>query len=205
MNWQPLAVRSCGSEKMKFQIDLLPKEYKSLPADLTGFVLAAVAIVICLSWTISSYMKNTSEQFKAQQQVDTAMKDLRDLNQRIGELQPPIAQINSLKSSIEFINRNLDTPGTSWVDFLYAFESTVPERIFILDINPKDFTGKSGLAFTVSGEGATIYDVLDYVASLQKSPSFASVNLKQNSTRAIENGTVTSFVLTFTYVPTVPK
>ncbi|HEY9072180.1 MAG TPA: PilN domain-containing protein [Candidatus Ozemobacteraceae bacterium] len=190
---------------MKFQIDLLPREYKSLPADLTGFVLAAVAILLCLSWTVSSYMKNTSEQFKVQQQVDAAMKDLRDLNQRIGELQPPVAQINALKSSIEFINTNLDTPGTSWVDFLYAFESTVPERIYISDINPKDFSGKSGLTFTVNGEGATIYDVLDYVSSLQKSPNFSGVYLKQNSTRAIENGTVTSFILTFTYVPAGKK
>ena len=190
---------------MKFQIDLLPKEYKSLPSDYTGFILAAIAIIGCLSWTISSYMRNTSDQLKKQTEVDVAMKELRELNQKIGELQPPVAEITALKSSIEFINRNLDTPGTSWVDFLYAFESTVPERIFISDINPKDFTGKSGLNFTVNGEGATVYDVLEYVNALQKSEKFTNVNLKQNSTRSIENGTVTSFVLSFTYNPSGKK
>lgn len=190
---------------MKFQIDLLPKEYKSLPSDYTGFILAAIAIIGCLSWTISSYMKNTSDQLKMQTKVDASMKELRELNQKIGELQPPVAEITALKSSIEFINRNLDTPGTSWVDFLYAFESTVPERIFVSDINPKDFTGKSGLNFTVTGEGATVYDVLEYVNALQKSEKFTNVNLKQNSTRSIENGTVTSFVLSFTYNPSGKK
>lgn len=205
MNSRLPAVRFCGSKQMKFQIDLLPKEYKSLPADITGFILAAVAIVGCLSWTVSSYMKNTSELLKKQTEVDSAMKELRSLNQTIGELQPPVAEITALKSSIEFINKNLDTPGTSWVDFLYAFESTVPDRIFITDINPKDFTGKSGLKFTVTGEGATIYDVLEYVNILQKSEKFVGVNLIKNSTRVIENGTVTSFELSFNYQPAGTK
>jgi len=183
---------------MKFQFDLLPNDYKSLPRDYLGFILAVAAIIVCLSWTFTVHFRNMKLLYNYQSQIDQADKSYRELNQRVTELQPPAGQIAALKSSIEFINHNLDTPGSSWVDFLYSFESTVPERIYISDINPKDLSIQN-VEFTITGEGSTIYDVLDFISRLQKSGRFSRVFLKQNSTRSIENGTLTSFIISFTY------
>jgi hypothetical protein len=81
---------------------------------------------------------------KAQDEIDKAENELRDLNKRIGDLQPPLAVINSLKARIDFLNANLDTPASSWVDFLFTLESAVPERVSVKDFNPKDFSAQGG-------------------------------------------------------------
>jgi Tfp pilus assembly protein PilN len=183
---------------MKFQFDLLPGEYKSLPRDVLGIVLAVAAVIVCLAWTITLYLKNTKEHFNVQQQVAQAEAELGRINDEMGKLQPNMGLINTLKSSIQFINQNLDTPGSSWVDFLFALESSVPDRIYIRDLNPKDFAAQN-TKFTLEGEAGTVYDVLDFVTRMQQSDAFQNVFLKQNSTQLVDSIPMTSFSLEFVY------
>ncbi|MEW6711265.1 MAG: hypothetical protein AB1403_15665, partial [Candidatus Riflebacteria bacterium] len=108
---------------MKFKFDLLPDEYKSLPRDNLGIALAVLTIIASISAVGTMYIKNNSALQAVQVQVDQQDNQLRDLIDKTGKLQPPMNEINSLKNSINFINQNLDTPGTSWVDFLATLES----------------------------------------------------------------------------------
>lgn len=189
---------------MKYQFDLLPIEYKCLPRDFIGIILATLAIVIGVSSSVSLYHKNTREMVAEQKKVDTAQKELEDLYRQAGELQAPVDRLNSLKASVEFINNNLQTPGTSFVDFLYSLEATVPEQVFVRDLNPKEFT-TPGVGYTIEGEAASIYDILDFISRLQKAqtkkqtPKFVDVSLKQSTTRMTTNGIITNFTLTFNY------
>jgi Tfp pilus assembly protein PilN len=184
---------------MKFQFDLLPQEYKSLPRDVFGMVLAVVAIAVSLSWTLTVYGRNTLETKSVQDEWEKADSELRQVNQELGQMQPPVADINLLKTSIDFINNNLDTPGTSLVDFLFALEKTVPEGVYIRDINPKDFTLKTG-EYTIDGEATNLEEVLAFIAGLQQSGRFTRPFLKQNTTKVVGDATVTNFILTLTYV-----
>lgn len=183
---------------MKFQFDLLPREYKSLPRDVLGILLAATAIVLCISWIGSMSVKNAFQLKTAQDEVDKAEGELRDLNKRIGDLQPPLAVINSLKSRIDFLNTNLDTPASSWVDFLFTLENTVPERVSVKDFNPKDFSAQGG-QFTIEGEAITINDVLEFIGRLQASGRFSQVFLVQNANKVLEDRVITAFTLSLTY------
>lgn len=198
MRWQPPAVHFCGGRIMKFQFDLLPMEYKSLPRDNIGIALAIIALVLCVSSITSLNFKNKKEMAARQTEIDAAQSQLSQVYQQAAAIQPPVDRIENLKRSIEFINSNMGTPGTACVDFLTALENTVPEKVFVKDVNPKDFSGKDTV-FTVDGEAATIYDVLDFISRLQKSGKFRDVFLKNNSTRAVENGIVTAFSLTCVY------
>lgn len=183
---------------MKYQFDLLPLEYKCLPRDFLAIIVATLAIVLGVSASVSLYFKNTREMVAEQKKVDTAKKELEDIYRQAGELQPPVDQLNSLKASIDFINNNLQTPGSSFVDFLYSLEATVPEQVFIRDLNPKEFSSP-GVAYTAEGEAASIYDILDFISRLQKSGKFGDVSLKQSTTRMTTNGIITNFTMSFNY------
>ncbi|RCK81098.1 MAG: hypothetical protein OZSIB_2475 [Candidatus Ozemobacter sibiricus] len=184
---------------MRFHFDLLPPEYKSLPRDVVGIVLAVAAIVLCVSWISSMSVSNAYQLKKAQDEIDKAENELRDLNKRIGDLQPPLAVINSLKARIDFLNANLDTPASSWVDFLFTLESTVPERVSVKDFNPKDFSAQGG-QFTLEGEAITINDVLEFIGRLQSSGRFGQdVHLVQTANKILEDRVVVAFTLSLTY------
>jgi hypothetical protein len=98
---------------MKFHFELLPQEFKSLPRDIFGILLAATAIVLCISWIGSMSVRNAFQLKGAQEEIEKAEGELRDLNKQIGDLQPPLPTINSIKSRIDFLNSNLDTPASS--------------------------------------------------------------------------------------------
>jgi hypothetical protein len=183
---------------MKFRFDLLPQEYKSFPRDTLGIVLAVLAIVSCLSAVGSMYIKNSKEIKAAQILVDKVENDLRALIEKTGKLQPPLNEINALKNSINFINKNLDTPGSSWVDFLTTLESAVPDRVVIKDISPRNFSNLSG-TFTLKGEAVTVYDTLEFVNRLLKTGKFEAF-LKDNANATGPNGTVQKFTLEFRYI-----
>lgn len=184
---------------MKFKFDLLPEEYKSLPRDTLGIALAVLTIIASISAIGTMYIKNTSSLKEIQTQVDQQDKQLRDLVDKTSKLQPPVNEINSLKNSINFINQNLDTPGTSWVDFLATLEASVPERVVINDINPKSFTQLSG-TFTLVGEASTIFDALEFAKRLNQSGKFKAF-LKNNTNVSQNDGTVQKFTLDFSYKP----
>ena len=187
---------------MKFQFDLLPQEYKSLPRDNLGIALAMIVLLASVSAIGSLNFQNKSKMLAKQKEIDAAKGKLSQLYQDAAALQPPLDRIENLRRSIEFINSNLEAPGTACVDFLSSLEKTVPEKVFIKDVNPKDFTLKNA-PFTIDGEAATIYDVLDFISRLQKSGRFANVFLKSNATRSVEGGLVTQFSLTCNYqIPT---
>lgn len=182
---------------MKYSLDLLPKEYKSFPRDTIGMVIAIIAIVTCVSAIGTMYYKNKSEVAAAQAKVDKVGSDLRSLIDRTGKLQPPVNEINALKNSINFINKNLDTPGSSWVDFLALIESSTPDTVVIKDINPKNFTSLVS-KFVINGEALSVYDVLEFVNRLKNTGKF-SVFLKQNSTVNTGDSSVQNFTIEFKY------
>jgi hypothetical protein len=84
------------------------------------------------------------------------------------------------------------------VDFLFTLENTVPERVFIRDFNPKDFSAQGG-QFTLVGDAATINDVLEFISRLQTSGRFSQVFLVQNASKVVDNRVLTDFTLALTY------
>lgn len=184
---------------MRFHFDLLPQEYKSFPRDVVGILLAVAAIVLCVSWIGSMSLSNAFQLKKAQDEIDKAERELGDLNKRIGDLQPPLPVINSLKARIDFLNANLDTPASSWVDFLFTLENAVPERVSVKDFNPKDFSSQGG-QYTLEGEAITINDVLEFIGRLQSSGRFGQdVHLVQTANKLIEERVVVAFTLSLSY------
>lgn len=184
---------------MKFKFDLLPDEYKSLPRDTLGIALAVLTIIASISAVGTMYIKNKASLNEVQRQVDMFDSQLRELIDKTGGLQPPVNEINALKNSINFINQNLDTPGTSWVDFLATLESSVPERVVINDISPKSFTSLTG-TFTIVGEASTIFDALEFAKRLNQSGKFTAF-LKNNANVSQNDGSVQKFTLDFSYKP----
>ncbi|MDN5279386.1 MAG: hypothetical protein PWR01_3351 [Clostridiales bacterium] len=182
---------------MKFKFDLLPEEYKSLPRDNLGIALAVLTIIASISAVGTMYIKNKSALSDVQTQVTAEENKLRDLVDKTSKLQPPVSEINSLKNSITFINQNLDTPGTSWVDFLATLESAVPDRVVINDITPKTFS-KLDSNFTIVGEASSIFDALEFAKRLNQSGKFSAF-LKNNTNVTQDEGSVQKFTLDFTY------
>lgn len=183
---------------MKYQFDLLPKEYKSLPRDILGIALALITILVTISAIGSMSIKNRSELSGVQTKVDNIETQVRDVVEKTSALQPPINEINSLKNSINFINQNLDTPGSSLVDFLVTLEASVPERVVITDINPKNFTNIKQ-NFTLSGEASTIFDVLEFAKRLEQSGKFKAM-LKSTANAAQDDGSIQKFTIDFTSI-----
>ncbi|MDD2997703.1 MAG: hypothetical protein EOM80_00470 [Erysipelotrichia bacterium] len=183
---------------MKFQFDLLPKEYKSLPRDIISMAIAFIAILTTLSAVGSMSFKNRGELVAAQKTFDSVETELREVIDKTGKIQPPISEITSLKSSIDFINRNLDTPGTSWVDFLATLEAAVPERVLITDLSPKNFNNMD-VNFTLNGEASSIFDALEFEKRLKQSGKFKSM-LKSNTEVSGANGSIQKFIIEFSYI-----
>lgn len=183
---------------MKFKFDLLPKEYKSLPRDILGIALAFLAIMTTISAVGTMSIKNTREQAQKQKQVTDVENQLREMVQKTSNLQPPVNEINSLKGSIAFINQNLDTPGTSWVDFFATLEASVPERVVITDISPKVFNNLDA-PFTLTGEASSIYDALEFAKRLNQSGKFNSM-LKTSSNTSLNDISTQKFSLEFSYI-----
>lgn len=182
---------------MKYQFDLLPKEYKSLPRDTIGIVLAFLTILVSISAIGSMSIKNRSELAGVQSEIDKLEAQVRGVVEKTGALQPPVNEITSLQNSINFINQNLDTPGSSLVDFLANLEGSVPERVVITDISPKNFT-KISQTFSLIGEAATIFDVLEFAKRLEQSGKFKAM-LKTTANAAQDEGSVQKFTIDFTY------
>ncbi len=188
---------------MKFQFDLLPVEYKSLPRDNIGIVLALIIIVTTISAVGSMTIKNRTELSDAQTRLNAKDSELRDIIDKTSKLQPPLNEINALRSSIEFINANLDTPASNMVDFFAALEAAVPERVLINDLSPKNFTNLN-VPFSITGEGSTIQDILEFVNRLNQSGKFTA-QLKSNTSLVQESGVSQKFALDITYKPSARK
>lgn len=184
---------------MKFKFDLLPDEYKSLPRDTLGIALAVLTIIASVSAVGTMYIKNQSAYSVVETQVNEQDNKLRDLVDQTSKLQPPVSEMTALKNSITFINTNLDTPGTSWVEFLAILESSVPERVVINDISPKTFNKMTG-TFTVVGEASSIFDALEFAKRLNQSGKFNAF-LKNNTNVMQNEGSIQKFTLDFSYKP----
>lgn len=188
---------------MKFQFDLLPKEYKSLPRDTLGIALALLTILTTISAVGTMTIKNHRELTEIQGKIGVKETELRDVIDKTGKLQPPVNEINALRSSIDFINANLDTPASNMVDFFATLEAAVPERILINDLSPKTFNDLR-VSFSIIGEGSTIEDVLEFVNRLNQSGKFKA-QLKSNTSVTQDNGQAQKFALDFTYTAPVRK
>lgn len=183
---------------MKFQLDLLPNEYKSLPRDFFGMVLAVAAVAVCISWTMTVSARNFQDQMAVQGKIDEVTRRLNEVRDEIQRVQPPQNEVKNLEASINFINRVVDSPGTSWVEFLFALEASVPDLVYIKDINPKDFSRKN-TKYTVQGEAASFREMVRFISRLQDSGSFRDVFLIQNTTALTETMPVVQFTIEFVF------
>ena len=183
---------------MKFQLDLLPNEYKSLPRDFFGMVFAVAAVAVCISWIMAVSARNFQDQMAVQGKIDGVTRRLNELRDEIQRVQPPQNEVENLEASINFINRVVDSPGTSWVEFLFALEASVPDLVYIKDINPMDFSRKN-TKYTVQGEAASFSEMMRFISRLQDSGSFRDVFLIQNTTALSETMPVVQFTIEFVF------
>lgn len=184
---------------MKFQFDLLPSEYKSARRDTFSMILAVIAILIAVATIGMASMKNNGELSKLDKQINEKDGKLRSVINETSQLQPPTSKINTLKSSIEFINKNLDTPATDVVTFLTSLEACVPESVIIRDMTPKKMNDLNVL-FTVNGEASTIQDILEFANRLNQSGKFKAL-LKSNQSSVVQEKMIQTFILEFSYKP----
>ena len=181
---------------MKYQFDLLPDEYKSTPRDYFSIFLAVILIIVAIiSIGIkSSEIKKKSESLDLQ--IETKRGELENIRDKINAKKPE-GSVDKVKRKIEFINKNMDTPGTDAVAFLTSFEACVPDGIIIRDLTPKKLTDLK-VPFTVNGEASTIQDILEFNNRLQKSNKFIA-HLKSNNSAVISDRIIQNFVLEFHY------
>ena len=188
---------------MKYQFDLLPEEYKSSPRDNIGIALAVIAIIITIvsiSWNnmkINSSFKDVDKNIK--NETNNLEAEYRDIRNNT----PKYSEINELKKKIDFVNKNLDTPGTDAVMFFNSLEACVPDSIIIKDMTPKKLNNLKE-TFTVSGEASTIQDILELIRNMQASKSFVP-RLKSTKSSVVEERIIQNFVLDFSYRPSVKQ
>ena len=156
---------------MKYQFDLLPEEYKSSPRNnILLFIAVALAFTAIVS-IVMSMAKIKASNANTENEINNNINILRAKYDEIGKYNPNTAKIIEVKKKIEFINKNLDTPGTDAVAFLTSFEACVPDGIIIRDLTPKKLSNLN-VPFTVNGEASTIQDILEFTNRLQNSNKF---------------------------------
>lgn len=188
---------------MKYQFDLLPEEYRSTPRDNLGIFIAIVVLAVTIVSISTTAIKNKAAFSSIDKQINAKDTELRKIIDETSAKQAPTASINALKSSIEFINKNLDTPASDVVAFLTSLEACVPESVIIRDINPKKLNDLT-VTFTVNGEAATIPDMLEFCNRLSKSGKFKA-SLKSNQSQVAGEQIVQSFIVDFVYRATQKK
>lgn len=182
---------------MKYQFDLLPEEYKSSPRDNFGLFIAIVLLIIAvvsIGWNMA---KNKAAFQDIDGKINEANKRLEGKYNDIKSENPDTNKILEVKKKIEFINKNLDTPGTDAVAFLTSFEACVPDGIIIRDLTPKKLSNLN-VPFIVNGEASTIQDILEFTNRLQNSNKFRAY-LKSNNSAVVSDRIIQNFVLEFTY------
>ncbi len=187
---------------MKYQFDLLPDEYRSAPRDKIGIFIAVVAIIITIVSISMTSLKNKKAFAGIDKDISSAKSTLQSIYNETNNQKPSSNEINKLKSSIEFINKNLDTPGTDVVHLLTSLEACVPDSVIIKDLTPKKLNDLN-IPFTINGEASTIQDILEFANRLNRSGNFRA-HLKSNQSTVVAERLVQTFVLEFLYRPS-PK
>ncbi len=187
---------------MKYTFDLLPDEYKSSPRDNIGIFFAVVAIIITLASIGVTMIKNKASFAGIDKQITDNKKRLESSYNRINSMRPDTNKIAEVKKSIEFINKNLDTPATDVVVFLNSLEACVPDSVVLKDLTPKKLNTLN-VRFTINGEASTIQDILEFANRLNRSGKFKA-SLRSNQSAVVAERIVQNFILEFQYKPS-PK
>ncbi len=186
---------------MRFNIDLLPSEYKSFQRNILVIALALFTVVASCVAIGMLMVRNSSKllalQTKLQQKNNEKSQVIKEQNQIKGQF--PVDRANELKERIDFINANLATPGSSWVAFLSALEATVPERVWI-----KTLTEMSPGTYKIEGEAGDVGDLLTFIGRLQASKAFDQVFPLTNTTVMREGIRLTGYTLTFHFKGVTP-
>ena len=187
---------------MKYRFDLLPDDYRSSPRDNVGIFFAIVAIIITLASIGTTMIKNKSSFAGIDKQISDSKRELESSYNTMNGMKPDAKKINDVRKSIEFINKNLDTPATDVVIFLNALESCVPDSVVLKDLNPKKLNTLN-VRFTINGEASTIQDILEFTNRLNRSGKFKA-SLRSNQSAVVSERIVQNFILEFQYKPS-PK
>jgi hypothetical protein len=188
-----------GSNIMKYQFDLLPEEYKSSPRDTIGIVFAVIAIIITIASICTTMIKNKASFSGIDKQIAKEKASLAEIYRNTSNENPNANRINEVKKSIEFINKNLDTPATDVVVFLNSLEGCVPDSVILKDLNPKKLNTLN-VKFTINGEASTIQDILEFTNRLNRSGKFKA-SLRSNQSAVVAERIVQNFILEFQYKP----
>lgn len=181
---------------MRFNIDLLPNEYKSFQRNLVVLALAAFTVIASCTAIGMMVVRNGRELSarKAERDGKEAQKLALIAEQNKEKARYPVADANDLKERIQFINANLGTPGSSWVAFLSALEQTVPDRVWIRTLTE---TGPD--SYRIEGESEDIGQLLTFIDRMQRSGQFTNVFPLSNSTVIRDGVRVTGYTLTFQF------
>lgn len=184
---------------MKYQFDLLPEEYKSSPRDTIGIVFAVIAIIITIASICTTMIKNRASFSGIDKQIANKKSELAGIYSKTSNKNPNADRINKVRKSIEFINKNLDTPATDVVVFLNSLEACVPDSVILKDLNPKKLNTLN-VKFTINGEASTIQDILEFTNRLNRSGKFKA-SLRSNQSAVVAERIVQNFILEFQYKP----
>lgn len=187
---------------MKYRFDLLPDEYRSSPRDNVGLFFAIVAIIITIASIGTTMIKNKASFAGIDKKISDSKRELEAKYSEINSKKPDANKINEVRKSIEFINKNLDTPATDVVVFLNSLESCVPDSVVLKDLNPKKLNTLN-VRFTINGEASTIQDILEFTNRLNRSGKFKA-SLRSNQSAVVSERIVQNFILEFQYKPS-PK
>ena len=144
------------------RINLLPIRGILRRRELKQFIIiAASALALAVLIMVGSYLYfdwvTTGLQTK-QRQLQAQLNDLKQKNQKIGELLNEITRLQKQVDTIQKLTKTRDTPAP----FLGAVSLAVPDEVWISGLT------KQGQSFSVDGTGADNTVVVNFVYQLQR-------------------------------------
>ncbi len=182
---------------MKYQHNLLPKEYRLPSQSYLGVYLLIIVIILAFSLIGWNLIKNNTEYLKTKSFISEKNKTLNKIYLEIKDKKPDYESVQELYAEVEFINKNLNTPATDVVVFLNSLEACVPKEIVITDMSPKKLDNLN-VPFTLFGEAQSIDDVNKFVGNLNDSGKFKT-RVISNKSNTISEIPIQNFVLECSY------
>ena len=160
----------------KIEINLSSKAPRNR-ALLNVSAAAAALLAVILSWhNADTYMRNRSEQRRA----DERISELRERLPKKGVPKPGLAEgtdTRLLKKEVEFINGIIARKSFSWTELLWRLESHTPANVRLVRITPDFRDGR----VNITGSAREMGDVLLMVDAMGKSGDFRDVFLLKHS------------------------
>ncbi|MCK4738386.1 MAG: PilN domain-containing protein [Deltaproteobacteria bacterium] len=152
------------------------------PESRLPFTVASVLLIFALLFTVVNTVSYTLNLKKISSlEVEFESLDTMASEERLKLMAnaPEVTDelIRALKNEVEFINGIIYEETFSWTELLSNIESSLPKRVFIVQISPTFRDSK----VRISGMAKTKQNVLDFVEALSNSSRFKNVFLLKHS------------------------